>query len=394
MEYEITPIKGGFENIDNIFFDGLNAGFKKDLLDIGFIYTPKPLDISSVFTTSKFKASPLLHYLQYSKDFKTNFILLNSKNANAMNGKKGIDDINIILDYLSTKTSIINPIMSSTGVIGQRLDIEKFKKAIDRFDFTKRDFDSCSNSILTTDKYTKTSTYEVKINNEKFTISAMAKGAGMINPSMATMLCFIATDADIPKSDMDSMLQEVVDETLNAISVDGDTSTNDSVMLFTTRGSKSYNKDAFYFVLKQILQEISMDILRDGEGSSKVVAFDIKGAKDDKQAQIIAKKLSNSLLVKTALFGSDPNWGRIGATIGASGCDCDESKLSIYYDDICVYDKGVNVFNKDIEERAYKILKKDSFKIICDMGINNGNFIAYGCDLGYDYVKLNAEYRT
>ncbi|MBN2768489.1 MAG: bifunctional ornithine acetyltransferase/N-acetylglutamate synthase, partial [Campylobacterales bacterium] len=219
-------------------------------------------------------------------------------------------------------------------------------------------------------------------------------GAGMINPAMATMLCFILTDAAIPKTDMDELLQEAVEGSFNKISVDGDTSTNDSAILLANKTSDAYDKDAFREALKRITFELAMMMLRDGEGATKVVAFEVKGAKDDAQAQKAAVNLSNSLLVKTALFGEDPNWGRIASTIGASEIECDEEKLSIFYDDLLIYSSTQRELNKQREELAYKIMKQESFKITCDLGIGDGSYTAYGCDLSYDYVKINAEYRT
>lgn len=395
MEYEVTPISGGFSNIEGIFCDGIDAGMKNNnQKDLGFIYSKTPLDVCALFTTSKFKASPLVHFLQYPKNFQTNFILLNSKNANAMNGKDGLEDIKDILEYTAKKIDLLNPIMSSTGVIGKRLEKDKIKNTIDRFDFNAKNTLSCAESIMTTDTVTKEITFAIKTNEGTFHISAIAKGAGMIDPSLATMLCFIATDANIPKEDMNALLEQHTKTTFNAISIDGDTSTNDTLMMLSNKKSNIYNKEAFSFTLEKIMQELSISMLKDGEGVAKVVAFNITGAKNNKEAQTIAKKLSNSLLVKTALFGSDPNWGRIGATIGASGCECDEALLSIAYDDIFVYKKGKNIFSQEVEQKASKILKKESFTIHCNIGIADGSFKAFGCDLGYDYIKINAEYRT
>jgi glutamate N-acetyltransferase/amino-acid N-acetyltransferase len=229
--FKIFPLKNGLENVDGFYFDGVSAGFKKDKEpDIGFIRSDELCDVSAVFTTNRFQASPIKHFLKYEKDFKTNFILLNSKNANAMTGEKGIEDIEEILSYIPNAT---NPIMSSTGVIGYRLDKPKFLKVIKEFDFNKRDSDRVARAIMTTDSFKKELAFEVVLESgEKFHISAIAKGAGMINPAMATMLCFVLTDANIPKSDMDELLSESVENSFNRISVDGDTSTNDTVMLF------------------------------------------------------------------------------------------------------------------------------------------------------------------
>ena len=248
---------------------------------------------------------------------------------------------------------------------------------------------------MTTDSFKKELAFEVVLEDgKKFYISAIAKGAGMINPAMATMLCFVLTDADIPKSDMDELLSESVENSFNRISVDGDTSTNDTVMLLSNKKSGVYQKDAFKEALNMLLFELSQMILRDGEGANKVVAFEVKGAKTIEDAKKASKALSNSLLVKTALFGEDPNWGRIASTIGASGVECDEEKLQIRYDELLIYGENQKELDKETEEKAYQIMKQDSFKIVCDLGLGDKSFRSYGCDLSYEYVKINAEYRT
>ena len=387
-------IKNGLNQIDGIGFDGVKIQLKENDFDLGFIYSKKPMQVASVFTDNKFQASPLVHFKQYPKNFKSNFLLVNSKNANALTGNKGLEDIDDIFSYLNKLyPDIKNPIMSSTGVIGQRLDIDKIKTGIKSFNLENKNMSNFQKSILTTDKFEKNLSLKVEFEGGYFHISAVAKGAGMINPSLATMLCFITTDANIPQGDMQDILQNASNESFNKISVDGDTSTNDTLMLLSTN-TNAYNKEAFIFAINEICKKISLLMLKDGEGSTKVVAFEIKGAKNNTQAKTIAKKLSNSLLVKTALFGCDPNWGRIASTIGSSGAECYEDKLSISYDSILVYKNGENIFTKEVEEKAFKVLSKNEFKIICDLGIANGEYTAFGCDLSYQYVKINAEYRS
>jgi glutamate N-acetyltransferase/amino-acid N-acetyltransferase len=313
-----------------------------------------------------------------------------------MTGEDGIKDIDEILEVLQNKyPQIKNPIMSSTGVIGSRLPKDKLIKAFDKFDLSKRDSNACAKAIMTTDSYEKEMALKVELDNqESFTIAGICKGAGMINPAMATMLCFIITDADIPKDDMKELLSSSANQSFNSISVDGDTSTNDTVMLMTNREKSVYHKEAFSEALNILTKKLALEILRDGEGSNKVVAFEVKGAKSDEEAEIASKALSNSLLVKTALFGEDPNWGRIASTIGASGIECDETTLSIAYNDVHVYADGKNLFNPQIEEKAFKIMKESEFRVVCDLGLGDGESTSYGCDLSYEYVKINADYRT
>ncbi len=392
MKFKITPIDGGVCAIDGVYASGVRAGFKNEGFDLGFIRSDMEMDVVYTFTTNKFQAAPIKYVLQKNIT-KTNFILANSKNANALTAEEGIKDIEEILQCLAEKIEVKNPIMSSTGVIGVRLDKEKIKSGIEKFDFNEKNSDKFAKSIMTTDSFKKEIAFEVEGEFGKFKIAGVAKGAGMINPAMATMLCFIVTDANILREEMDFLLKENLEESFNAISVDGDTSTNDSVFLMSTK-TAGYEKEAFKEALKKVMLKLALDIVKDGEGANKLVAFVVKGAKDKKEAKIAAKNLTNSLLVKTAIFGEDPNWGRIASTIGASGIECDEKKLKIAFENITVYDKGEIFFDEKTEKKSHEIMKRDEFKIYIDLGIGNGEFTAYGCDLSYDYVKINAEYRT
>ncbi len=395
--FSIFPIKGTISDIDGFYCNGISAGLKaNNKLDMGFIYSDSLCEVEAVFTENNFKAAPLRHYMQYDKNFKTNFVLINSKNANAMTGEQGIKDINELFSSIKEKfPSVENPVMSSTGVIGVRIPQEKILNGALSFDLMEKNGENLSQAIMTTDAYPKTTYYEVKLEDgTSFKIGAIAKGAGMINPNLATMLCFICTDAAIPKAHMKELLTKNSKTTFNAISVDGDTSTNDTVLLLSNGKSNSYDKDAFSEALRLVMHDMAMLMVADGEGAKKAVAFEVNGAKDDEEAEVIAKALSNSLLVKTALFGEDPNWGRIASTIGASGMACDETKLTITFGDITVYNQGEILFTAELEKEAAQVLKKKSFKIICNLGLGEGSFTAWGCDLGYEYVKINADYRT
>lgn len=392
--FTILPIKGYIDQIDGFNCDGISAGLKPNgNNDLGFIYTNEPSEVQAIFTENRFQAAPLKHYLQYEENFKTNFVLINSKNANAMTGKKGIEDINTI--FSSLNFDLVNPIMSSTGVIGNPLPIEKIVNGANSFDLNAKNGENLSKAIMTTDAYSKTCMYEVKLEDgSSFKIGAVAKGAGMINPNLATMLCFICTDAAVPSNDMKEALEVNSETTFNAISVDGDTSTNDTVMILANQKSNAYDKEAFFEAVRLVMHDMAMLMVADGEGAKKAVAFEVKNAATKEEAQIAAKALSNSLLVKTALFGEDPNFGRIASTIGASRVTSDEEKLVISYNDVVVYKKGEIYFDEEQEAKAAKVLENDKFKVICDLGVGEYSFTAYGCDLGYEYVKINADYRT
>lgn len=391
--HNIIYSHGGITLSQGFFADGVSAGLKKDnALDMAFIYSQEPCEVATVFTTNKMAAAPIRFVRSLGK-FQTNFVLINSKNANAMTGEAGILDIKEVLAH--APKDALNPIMSSTGVIGVRLPKDKIIAGAKLFDITKKESSSAAKAIMTTDSFAKEIAFEVKLDNGgSFCIGAIAKGAGMINPAMATMLCFITTDAQVTQNEMQELLDECVKTTFNAISVDGDTSTNDTVLLLSNGLSGVYDREAFKEALFKVMHFLALEMVRDGEGATKLVTYKITGARDDHEAEVAAKALSDSLLVKTALFGEDPNWGRIASTIGASGVEAYEDKLKISFDNLCVYDRGELYFDAEMEKRCATVMQHQKFTISCDLGVGNGSFKAYGCDLGHKYVEINADYRT
>ncbi len=394
--YKIEKLQSGVCAAEGFYANGVPGGLKgENALDMAFIYSDELCDIAAKFTTNKMQAAPIRHFKEKGS-FQTNFVLVNSKNANAMTGKAGIEDIKEILSALKRRFyEIKEPVMSSTGVIGVRLPKKKLIDGLQKFDLRTKKPHNAAKAIMTTDTFTKETAYKITLQNgSSFHIGAMAKGAGMINPAMATMLCFITTDADIPLDDMQKALDLLTPLTFNAISVDGDTSTNDTVMLLANKKSGAYDKEAFVEVLGKVMLELAKMMVKDGEGATKLVTYHVTGAANDEEAQKVAKALSDSLLVKTALYGEDPNWGRIASTVGASGAEAYEEKLTICFDDVCVYRAGKNLFDAATEAEAAKVMQKEEFTIHCDLGIAAGSFTAYGCDLGYEYVKINADYRT
>lgn len=391
--YKLEKIDGGVCAAEGFYADGVSAGLKaNEAKDMAFIYADTLCEIASTFTTNKMAAAPIKHFKAMG-EFRTNFVLINSKNANAMTGEAGLEDIEEVLGQLPDEA--MNPVMSSTGVIGVRLPKEKLIKGLKLFDLSAKNPTSAAEAIMTTDRYKKEIAFKVTLKDgSSFNIGAMAKGAGMINPAMATMLCFITTDADVPNAVMQKILDRVVVTTFNAASVDGDTSTNDTVMLLSNSKSGAFDAEAFEEALHQIMEYLAKQMVKDGEGATKLVTYKVTGAKDDREAEIVAKALSNSLLVKTALYGEDPNWGRIASTVGASGADANEDTLTISFEDLCVYEKGTLHFDEAMEIKAAAVMRKEEFTISCDLGIGSGEFTAFGCDLGYEYVKINADYRT
>ncbi len=394
--YKIKKIDGGVCAAKGFYANGISAGLKPDgALDMASIYSDALCDVASVFTTNKMTAAPIRHFRRYGT-FQSNFILINSKNANAMTGEAGIEDIDDLLVVVKENfPEVQNPIMSSTGVIGVRLPKERLQAGIAKLNLHVKESDAASRAIMTTDSFAKEIALEVTLpSGECFHIGAIAKGAGMINPAMATMLCFITTDAACSAVQMQELLDDVTTRTFNAISVDGDTSTNDTVLLLSNAKSGVFNKEAFKEALEMVMLHLAKLMAQDGEGATKLVTYHITGALNDAEAEIAAKALSNSLLMKTALFGEDPNWGRVASTIGASGISCDEQRLRIAFNEVCVYDRGVIYFDAAMEAKASEVMKLKAFSISCDIGMGEGCFDAYGCDLGYEYVKINVDSRT
>lgn len=395
--FDLFPIHGGVCAPEGFSADGIAAGLKKEgKLDVAFVHSLFPAKVSALFTTNRFAAAPIRYFQGLGEVFDCNFVLINAKNANAMTGVEGIEDIEWLMERLKHRfPSLINPVMSSTGVIGVRLPKEKIEASLGEIVLGKKEGARAAQAIMTTDAFSKEVAFKVELSDGRsFCIGAMAKGAGMIDPAMATMLCFITTDADVPENRMKELLQKAAHTTFNAISVDGDTSTNDTVMLFSNKASGVYEEGAFLMALERVMHKLATDVARDGEGAKKLVAFEVSGAASEEEAIKAAKALTTSLLVKTAIFGEDPNWGRIASTIGSSGVECDENRLRISFGEVLVYDRGAILFDKTIEEKAASVMRQESFKIHCDLGIGRGKFTAYGCDLGYEYVKINADYRT
>jgi len=392
--YKITSNSEGVCAPLGFYADGISAGLKADgAKDMAFVYSDMPCVLASVLTTNKLAAAPIHH----AKGVKqTNFVMINSKNANAMTGNLGMTDLEEILDAVKQdKSGLINPLMSSTGVIGVRLPKAKIIEGTKKFDLSVKNPHAAAQAIMTTDRFSKEIAVDVELEDGKtFTIGAMAKGAGMINPAMATMLCYITTDAQINYITMQEILERVNAKTFNAVSVDGDTSTNDTVFLMSNKRAVCHDDDAFEEALFMVMDFLAKELVRDGEGATKVVTYNVTGAYSNTEAQKIAKTLSNSLLIKTALYGEDPNWGRIAMSVGASGAVCFEDKLSISYEDVMLFENGVNLFDDAVEVRASEIMKRDEFTINVELGVGGGSFRAYGCDLGNEYIKINADYRT
>ena len=323
-------------------------------------------------------------------------LIVNSGNANAYTGKEGLENARKMASLLANKLSVDNRkiAVASTGVIGVQLDMDwienKFEEVFEDLGNDRERAIAFARSIMTTDTFVKESA--VKVGD--VVVAGVAKGAGMISPNMATMLAFIFTNADFENAELQQMLLQAVNQSFNVTVVDGDTSTNDMVLLIATC-EKKVDKRVFQEALNEICLDLAKKIARDGEGATKLVEVVVEGAKSDEDAFKAARAVVSSLLVKTAIFGNDPNWGRIIAALGYSNADINENitlKLQSKDKEVILVKNGKTMRG---EEKAKILLKEsDEIKILVDLHSGNGKGFAIGCDLTYDYVRINAEYTT
>lgn len=388
---------------------GIHCGLKKNNLnlDLALIYSTVPATAAGVYTKNKVKGAPIYITKEHLSNKKAQAIIINSGNANTCNGDDGLVKAKRMTELqakaLKLKTGDI--LVASTGVIGIPLNIDAIKNGIpmltDRL--SKDGFDDAATAIMTTDTYKKQLSLEFMIGNKKITIGAMAKGSGMIEPNMGTMLSFITTDLNISGEMLQEALKESIKISYNRVSVDGDTSTNDMVLILANGLADNEiikRKDTNYYLFIEALNKINITlakmIAKDGEGASKLLECVVYNCKSQKDAEILSKSVINSPLVKTAMFGSDANWGRILCALGYSGINIDPNKIDLTFessvDKIDVCKNGIGLSFDEV--KAKEILLKDEITIHINM--NDGNFssTAWGCDLSYDYVKINGDYRS
>ncbi len=390
--------------------DGFQAGATyagihkkaKTGLDFGILFSAAPCNTAGVFTKNRIKAAPVLLSQERLKFGKAAAIVANSGCANACNGKRGMTDAKEI-SQLAAENLGISPediLLASTGVIGQPLPMELVRPSINLVKVTKEGGHDFARAIMTTDRVEKETAVRVKAGRNMFYIGGCAKGAGMIHPDMATMLSFLTTDAEVDLEFLREALQKAVDISFNMISVDGDTSTNDTVFLMAngqsendpiTRDDYQYAK-AFQDALNQVCVYLAKEVARDGEGATKLIEVSVTGAPSESDAKKVARTVVSSPLVKTAIYGNDPNWGRVAAAVGRSGVDVEENKMSIYLGNICVFKTGQpQNFNL---EKAGAALKKTEIPIEINLNLGDGTAMAWGSDLTEEYIKINAEYTT
>ncbi|MFH2137048.1 MAG: bifunctional glutamate N-acetyltransferase/amino-acid acetyltransferase ArgJ [Candidatus Omnitrophota bacterium] len=381
--------------------NGVWCGLKKKNLDLALIYSIVKAKAAAVYTSNKIKAAHIEIDREHLKNSTAQAIIINSGNANCCTGKKGKEDAIKIISALAKQLDIKNydALIASTGVIGKYLAVPKIinniPELIKGLDFNKAD--KAAAAIMTTDTYEKQTAVEIMIKGKKITIAAMAKGAGMICPNMATMLCFVTTDAHIQSSALKKALNRAVENSFNRISVDGDMSTNDTVIVLANGlaanteinyGSKEWK--IFTDALEFICFKLAMLIVEDGEGATKVIKAKVLGAKTKEQATQAAAAIVNSPLVKTMIAGENPNWGRIPASIGAAGVDFKEEKLEVFLQKKAVYRKS-NPVLKD-NRILIKLLEKKHVEITINLNAGKFEQTMWGSDLTAEYVKINTEY--
>ena len=386
-------------------FAACAAGIKKSgKLDLALIVSATPARCAAVYTTNKVVAAPIVITRERLAAGCCQALLVNSGNANACTGAAGHAVALQTAELAATQLQI--PVatlaLASTGVIGQLLPLAPFETFLPQLVATLAE-DRCADvaeAIRTTDAYPKIATAAGTSNGHPYNIVAIAKGAGMIHPNMATMLAFVMTDAQVAPDLLDAALRRAVDASFNSITVDRDTSTNDMVLLLangaaagTEIQSNTPDGDAFAANLAVVLLQLAKLIVKDGEGATKVVEIEVRGALNDAEARQAALSVATSNLVKTAFFGEDANWGRIIAAVGYSGAEIDPERVAISFGDVPVVRDGIST-GSELEAAATAVLKQPEFKVTIDLHLASGLGRYYTSDLTYDYIKCNASYRS
>jgi glutamate N-acetyltransferase/amino-acid N-acetyltransferase len=384
-------------------FSGVASGLKKNgQKDLGLIYSETPAKVAGVFTRNQIKAAPVLLDMQRITSGSCQAVIVNSGNANCCTGAKGMQDAISMARWTAAKLGIPQEqvLVASTGVIGEPLAVEKVRKALPDLINTldAAGVSLLAEAIMTTDTVPKVVTRKGQLGDTAFTVTAVAKGSGMIRPDMATMLCFVMTDIAAEPALLKEMLLASTDRSLNRITVDGDTSTNDTTLLMANGQSGAViscdaDRKEFQGILDAILISLGKQLVKDGEGATKLVEIAVKGANSDADAYQIADTVAHSNLLKTALFGEDANWGRILAAIGRAGVPIQPDAIDVYVADVLMVKGGMGC-GKEAEAQATQVLKQPELTITIDLKAGKGTSSVFTCDFSIDYVRINADYRS
>jgi len=398
-EADFIP-SGGVTSPGGFLAGAVHAGIKyqdQSRLDLGILFSRVPCTAAAVFTTNKVKAAPVLLDQKRLQKGKATAVVMNSGCANACTGKQGMADALEMTELAARHTGVKpeNVLAANTGVIGVTLPMERIRKAIPKVALTVRGGHDLARAIMTTDTVPK----EAAVKAGDFTIGGMVKGSGMIHPNLATLLCFLTTDAAVDNDLLGKALRKAVAISFNMLSIDGDNSTNDTVLIMAngTSGGEPIAKGSrmagvFQQALNKLCVYLARETARDGEGATKLIEVKVKGAASTKDARLAARTIVSSSLVKAAVHGSDPNWGRVLAAAGRSGAALEESKTELYIGDTRVVKDGAPVaFDK---KAVVKHLDGKEVFITLNLHLGKGEATAWGCDLSEEYVKINAEYTT
>ncbi len=383
---------------------GIHCGVKKKRKDLSLFYSESPCRVAAIFTTNVAKAAPvILAQEQLKESDRIRAVVVNSGNANCMTGERGLKDARRMAGAMAKALGVRknSVLVSSTGIIGEPLNMKPIIKGMPklRAELSADGLMDAADGIMTTDSFHKISSREFMIGDKEVTITGVAKGAGMIHPKMATMLCYVMTDAEISKKVLKEALHAAADLSLNAVTVDGDMSTNDTVMLLANGeagnemiGGNGAAYDVFLANLKDVCLDLAKMIVHDGEGAKKFIEVNVKGARTDSDAQKVADSIAGSLLVKCAVLGGDPNWGRIASSAGASGVDFDPGKMEIILDGVTFFRNGKA--EKRVNRKGTGVFKNKEVRIDVNLHSGRSGATVYTCDISKRYITLNSYYTT
>ena len=392
-------------NVKGFCFSAVEAAIKKPgRRDLALIFSESPATVCAVFTLNSVKAAPVLLSIEHAKKGKAQAIVVNSGNANACTGGQGMEaareTARLVADNLGINKR--NVLVSSTGVIGVPMPMGRIRGAVPSLveGLSSGSLADVAEAIMTTDTFAKMESRKAFADDVAYTLAGIAKGSGMIMPNMATMLSFLVSDAAVEPEFLEKTFRKAVDASFNAITVDGDMSTNDTCLILTNgmagnRIIREGTAEATVFeeILNETLLSLAKQIVRDGEGATKFVEIRVSGALNDGDARKAAFAIANSNLVKTAVYGQDANWGRIFAAVGYSGAEVDQTRLSLCFNDVCMARNGVFA-GEDAEQRGAAVLAKKEFTLSVDLGLGSGRALVYTSDLSHEYISINADYRS
>ena len=384
---------------------GVCCGIKERDPDLALIVSDLPAAAAGVFTRSTVPGAPVVLSRERLRTGRKRGVIANSGVSNVAMGARGARAAEAMTEMAARAVgcSAEEMLVASTGVIGEPIPLSKIRTgvAMAREALAPGGLEDAARAIMTTDTFPKLASRRVRVNGRSATVAGIAKGSGMIEPRMATMLAFLLTDAPVAPAFLRRLLRETAEETFNRVSVDGETSTSDMVLLLANgaaggkplRDSRSRGARAFAQALREVCTDLSRDLARDGEGATKLVTVRVEGARSRSEAERAARRIGNSMLVKTALFGGDPNWGRILQTVGAGEIRVDLARAEVRLGGVAVFRRGASAGPR-ARARAGERLLEPEIEIRVDLGIGRGCASLWTCDLSYDYVKINAEYTT